>query len=411
MKQKSVILMIALVTLTSCPEYGEKLNQWVQQNAYSYSKALATEDITNRWYGLYGELSNKVNSNLSHTNSRLIQVHKKLNEIDKFIDSDSDSIQGYIKTYDETRLVYSELSDLKPYNEWNKSAFARIDTITSKAEFEISGMRAVGRESLLRSFWEIGDLASKTNNERFKIFYVRSSFSYGNDRLNHENTNIPIEGPYDGSFEGFLATTFPFSIFYSIWEKDKVEEQNEKVKEAIVAFDKLAVSPEEIHKISIKIHDKVKKQFEVYLFALDTLQKQFDSTYSETIKATILRMKIAERALRPEIIRSIDSGSERFYQLFEGQKKLEVFKQAVSEIKKIRIIKNQIESDTTKNKIDRFILLEEYEDRLINIELSLSYYGKQKSFMPWVDEFDVLKKRVLKERTTLNDFKSNFQVK
>lgn len=269
-----VVLLMSCMVLSGCgPDFGDQILEWVRKNARTYSANLTRADLHIRWFDQFNENYRTIAYHQEKADAALHEAYKSTELLSSV---NLVSLKDLLRVYDESKRNIDQLILIQHRMEDIKTLFVRLDSIGTLKQFESAGLRAVGKESLMRSFMEIGDVHEKINKLRYqKIFNLRYSISINTETgaVDHQ-ANQDVEGPsYSGSFEGFLAS-FPITApIYALFIQDEIEEQKKQIKRALDLFDVLSLKPYEQFLISNQYVDSARTAFKPMHQQLDTVYK------------------------------------------------------------------------------------------------------------------------------------------
>lgn len=280
MKRKTIICILLAMSMAvaGCgPDFGDKIYKWVKKNARAYSEQLTRKDLSERWLETFNETYRSIAWFEALCDSELNKVSLSTQKIAV---ANGRSLQELIDLRDRSKRNIDQLIKTQHTLAEIKYLFGRLDSIGTWTQFEQAGLRAVGKETLLRSFMEIGDVHEEMNRLRFRnLFSVKYTISMNTEtgEVTHEASENNTAQTYSGSFEGWLASFFLTAPFYAIFTQDDVEDQIEKIEKSLDLFDELALQQPEQFKISQAYADSARMYFQPFHLRSDSIftgQKQ-----------------------------------------------------------------------------------------------------------------------------------------
>lgn len=270
---------LSLSLLSGCgPDFGDQILRWVRNNARSYSEKLTRADLSVRWLNQFNETYRTIAYYQERADG---QLHRVSQSTTSLLQAPALNLKQILDVQERSRKNMDALITMQHTLQDTRALFGDLDSIGSLHQFEQAGLRAVGKETLMRSFMEVGDVQEEINRLRYwSLFNFKYSISVNTEtgEVTHEAGEDNSAQTYSGSFEGWLAS-FPLTApFYAVFMKDKIEEQIDQIKEAIDLFDELSLKPAEQYVISKYYVDSARTHFR-------TFHAQSDSIFREQQKA------------------------------------------------------------------------------------------------------------------------------
>lgn len=278
--KKYVIISLSFLLFSCGPDFGDKIKKWVDNNARSYSEKLTRADLQVRWLNQFTEhyrtisvYQKEISNNLKENYDIIL-----LNNISKETD-----LSTLLKRNDRTRNSFDKLLKLKSKIDATNILFENLDSIGSIKQFQNAGLRAIGKETLLRSFTEIGNRAEVINNLRYKSFFnIKFTLKLGEDGSVSSEVDHS-EGVQASSYEcpdtldclGQWISDWPIvGSIISVFVEPKIEEQKEIVKEALNDFDKLCLQPKEQYEISLDYVKEARVYYKKHHAYVDSIRNK-----------------------------------------------------------------------------------------------------------------------------------------
>jgi BMFP domain-containing protein YqiC len=393
---KSALLMLFCMTLSSCgPDFGDQIYKWVKENTRSYSEKLTRADLQVRWLNMHTESFRTISYYQEQLAGELTTLKKKINAIDE---APGNRLEKALRQYDLCVSASNELIKIKGLLDETQHLMRELDSIGSIKQFEDAGLRAVGKETLLRSFFEIGAQSEEINKLRYqKLFHVKYSLVIGEDGTVQQQVSPSEEGAgqsYSGdsmgeSLEKFFADFFMTAPFYALFVKDDIEKQVEKVKDALNLFDKLSLTPKDQFLISqqyLKEAREAYKEYEVKVKDLDAVQKstwkllwQLSSTYRYNAETAIAPFKA--RLAEAEFL-----GSEEIQRIMDEESRFTIKTEILNMLAQLVTLRGSISNETDAFK--KIELTEKYHDACTEAEYILKTLHSRMDLAPIYPEIE-----------------------
>lgn len=277
------ILPLALLVLcftTGCgPDFGDKIYDWIERNTRSYSEQLTRADLKVRWMNQFTEHYRVIGVFQKDIGARLSIEYTNISQAMQYQGSD---LESALIQYDRSRMINDRLIEIKQKLDQCDYYFISLDSIGSIRQFNDAGLRAIGKETLLRSFFEIGDQAEKINKMRYeKLFNLKFTLVINeNGDVDQEIGHAESGGKsYSGnnmgeSIEKFFADLFITAPFVALMNEDKIEKQKKRVFEALDRFDELCLTQMEQYAISSEYLEQAKAVYADHHDLCDSIHKQ-----------------------------------------------------------------------------------------------------------------------------------------
>jgi hypothetical protein len=387
---KPALLILFCITLSGCgPDFGDQIYKWVKKNTRSYSEKLTRADLRVRWFNQCTESFRTISYYQEQLAGELANLKKNINVIDEM---PGNRLEKALRQYDLCVSTSNELIRVKGLLDETEHLLQELDSIGSIKQFEDAGLRAVGKETLLRSFFEIGAQSEEINKLRYqKLFNVKYSLVIGEGNTVQQHVGPTDEGAgqsYSGnsmgeSLEKFFGSFFATAPFYALFIEDDIKKQVEKVKDALDLFDKLSLTPLEQYLISqqyLKEAREAYKDYEAKVRDLNAVQKsswkllwQLSSTYRHS----------AETVLAPYKTRLAEAeffGSEEIQRIMDEESRFQIKTEILSMLAQLVTLRDGIsrETDSVK-KIER---TETYHDACVEAEYILKHLHSRMDLAP-----------------------------
>jgi len=379
LRLRFVFLLPLCLSLSSCgPNFGDEIYDWVKNNTRSYSEKLTRADLRVRWLNQFTESFRTISYYQEQINRELAKLKKELNTIDE---EPSNKLEKALRQYDLCVMVSNELIRIKELVDETDYLFKELDSIGSIKQFEDAGLRAVGKETLLRSFFEIGSQSEEINKLRYqKLFHVKYSLVIGDDGKVDQQA-APSEngtGSYSGdsmgeSLEKFFAN-FPVTApFYAMFVEDDIKKQVERVKDALNLFDKLSLTPKDQFIISQEYLKEARDTYKDYRVKTQDLQAVQKSTWKLLWQVTSTYRYNAETAIAPYKARLAEAeflGSEEIQRIMDEESRFTMKNEIISMLSQLVKLRGSITNENDPYK--KVELTERYGDACVEAECILT---------------------------------------
>jgi hypothetical protein len=393
---KSALLVLFCMTLSSCgPDFGDQIYKWIKNNTRSYSEKLTRADLRVRWFNMHTESFRTISYYQEQLAGELIKLKKKINALDE---TPGNRLEKALRQYDLCVSVSNELIRVKGLLDETKLLLMELDSIGSIKQFEEAGLRAVGKETLLRSFFEIGAQSEEINKLRYqKLFHVKYSLIMGEDGTVQQEVSPSEEGAgqsYAGesmgeSLEKFFGSFFATAPFYALFVKDDIEKQVEKVKDALDLFDKLSLTPKDQYLISqeyLKDAREAYKNYHAKVKDLDAVQK---STWKLLWQLSATYRYDAETVIAPYKARLAEAeflGSEEIQRIMDEESRFAMKADMLNMLAQLVALRGSITSETDPFK--KIEWTEKYHDACTEAEYILKTLHSRMDLAPIYAEIE-----------------------
>jgi hypothetical protein len=317
-----ITLLVLLVSSvqTSCAQnitYGDDFIQWVRLNARQYSTDLARADYQTRVLNLflnhYQQSIESIQSVGKNLDSLLLEVQQQesvLASSSYYGDTLSQAMirsqqaQSALITLGKILFIIDEMQERQ----------RRFDSIPSKSNFIYSGLVHVGKENVLES---VVELSHSLTNTLVGDYRLGVSVTMGEDGSasgsvsslgsNETVTIISTAGTYAAMFchPGFAAIPIFLGTNEIIRYYEKVKEQNEKVKEGLVLFEKLVPSSDEFHDFFSEAFVRHREDFDSVKLQCDSLYRQERQMWQQLYSYNIYRLEVARSVITAEKVKML----------------------------------------------------------------------------------------------------------
>lgn len=386
MKKLVVISMLLICVLlpTACgPSFGDDIYKWVKKNARSYSEQLTRADLRVRWLNQFNETYRTIAYYQEKTDSLL---HLMSGETSRVTAYPLTGLKNLLDVQEISKRNVDVLIQLQHELVTTKELFLHLDSIGSVQAFEHAGLRAIGKESLLRSFMEIGDVHEEANNLRYwKLFNFKYSIVLNTEtgEVSHEASDGNGAQTYSGSFEGFLAS-FPLTApFYALFVKDDIEEQIDRIREALDLFDELSLKPAEQYAISRYYVDSARTFFRTFHQQSDSIHKEHHKAWKILYSVNASLYKEAGERLVPYKLEAAEAefgGQREISRILTEEQLFKVRQDVVNMTGSLVAMKQQCLMQSTP--FDRIQKAESFMDACVEAEYIIKALNEKIEFKP-----------------------------
>jgi hypothetical protein len=407
-------LIFLCLTLSGCgPDFGDKIYEWIENNAKSYSEKLTRADLRVRWTKSLTEHYKTITYHSEVVKTQLNQLYNSTENSENRI---SNGLGAILIRYDHSKSILNDLLQVKSILEKNNDLFKSLDSIGNGRQFEAAGLRAIGKETLMRSFIEIGNVQATVNRLRYqKLFSLKYSIAIG------ENGNVSqsidrsdqVDGySYSGSFEGFWLDNPITGPIFSLFIKDDIEEQVERIWEALDRFDELCLKPEDQFKISQEYLKEARVKYADHHKLADSIHVLQKENWLKLYQWNVARFKQAESELQPYKLRLTNDefqGSEAIKNILSEEARFKIRQELIGMVSFVRkkIIHTQKEID----KFKRIENIEGLERNIIEAIYILNVMSERKELISLQGEIKQYKSRIKRDSIMVSSLKKELIIK
>ena len=226
-------------------DFGQRAYDWVESKARYYSDQLTRQDLRVRWRQIenvgYGEIAHA----LGIIDELMQSLHSQTRQVDETFKTNPDELDALVKTYTQSLKARALLFDLLFHFEAIEQRLMFLDAPCGRDVFDRMGLKSLADYNVLESFIAISERAQRANDDRYG-FYIGYTFNLD------ENGNAEEE-PATGKeqLQHFLKSfSFIYDSIFAHFNQDKIDEQKQKLDEAIELFYTRTLTPDEVFEIS-----------------------------------------------------------------------------------------------------------------------------------------------------------------
>ena len=398
---KLTLLLLLCLSLNSCgPNFGNKIYDWVSKHTRSYSEQLTRADLRVRWLNAFTESFRTISYYQEKMAHELEELKKQLRSIESIL---GDNLEKALKQHDLCIATSNRLIQIKNLTDETEELLGTLDSIGSIRQFEAAGLRAVGKETLLRSFMEIGSQSEQINRLRYqKLFHVKYSLVIG------ENGQIQQQATYDdngtGSYSGdnmgeslekFFGSFFATAPIYALFIEDDIEKQVEKIKEALNLFDQLSLQPKEQYLISLEYLKEARDAYKDYRTKVEDLHTQQKTSWKLLWQINATYLYNAETAIAPYKARIAESefrGSKEIQRIIEEEERYARKNEMIALLAALVAMEGDIVRET--NQFRKAELTERYADACAEAECYFDNLHQRYSLLPLYTDIESYQARL-----------------
>lgn len=397
------LILFLIVVLNSCDvDFGDKAYDFINAEGYDQSKRLYESDLNVR---VKNFLILEYNSCWEQLNSNQLKIKSLSKELDYFASNVYTDLETIIFNYDNVTTIFNNLIELKFHIEELESRYIRIDSLHSVYIFIDNGVWTIGRETLLRSFYEVGDATKKNNKERYSRFGMNYSIGSAENEA-----SITVDS-YSGSFEGFWVSLPIVSTIYNLWEAEEIEDQFERLNEAMMHFNEVAISSNEQYQIYKNCVNVKKENFSDHHNNAKELVLLQDSIWHNLFEINCNLIRYYEIKLKPYRIAYLQNkykGSAEIKRILKTEE-IYIVKENIIDLK-VELKSNYRKIKKNKKSIDKLIYIEDFQDAVTEADFVYNYYIKtypilsnEKIIVSFKDDIDKFKNFI---QRSYNEFKN-----
>lgn len=370
--KKLLCFLPLLLFCSGCgPDFGDKIYDWVEANARSYSEQLTRNDLKVRWLKAFSDHYKTIAFHSETARGQMKQLYTST------VNNEAQAGEGLgalLTRYDHSRAMLNELIRVKEILERNDSLFQSLDSIGNGRQFEAAGLRAIGKETLMRSFLEIGETQSTINKLRYqKLFSLKYAIAISENGDVSQSVDNSGEGQgysYSGSFEQFWYDNPVTGPLMSLFVQDDIEEQVDHIWEAIDRFDELCLKPHEQFAISQEYVTVARSKYAEHHRLADSIHLKQKENWLQLYQWNAARFKQAEAGLQPYRLQLAEAefqGSREVQRILDEETRFALRQELVDMVSYVRQ-----QSHELQNENERFAKIEKLE-KLENSIAEASY--------------------------------------
>lgn len=367
---RKILIGSVCLLLAACDyaDFGQRAYDWVSQKARHYSEQLSRQDLSVRWRQIenvgYGEISHS----LTIIDELLQKLHEETRALDDRFKQNPDQLDALVKTYEQAFKARALLFDLLFYFEAIQKRLAFLDSPCGRDDFDRLGLYSVADYSVLESFISISDRAQRANDDRYGI-YVGYTFDLD------ENGN-PEEKPSGGKeqLQHFLKSfTLIYDSIFAAFNQDKIDEQKQKLEEAIDLFNSLTLKPAEVYEISRAECEAMVERTDIERLKAHLTYSNYRQLFDQQQQLQLERQTRSYLELLPVKIQAINDRegfAQAYAHLLDQQKAFTVLQALDKEIN--YVLNKRLKMAVACPDVAGWSLYEDYHDGLLQLQNSLS---------------------------------------
>lgn len=409
MKKVFLFLPLFLLFIGCDPDFGDKIYRWIERNARNYSEQLTHKDLRVRWMKTYTEHYKTISFHSDIVETRLNDLYKSTTNNESYLDN---SLGSFLVRYDHSKSTLQKLISVKETIERNDTLFQSLSNIGNLSQFEAAGLQAIGKETLLRSFLEIGDQQSTINKLRYqKLFSLKYSIAIdenGNLSQRVDQTQLNSEYSYSGRPEEFLYDIPVIGSIFSFLREDDIEEQVDRIKEALDRYDELCLTPREQYEISRNYVQKAKDKYAEHHTLADSIHQLQKDKWLKLFQWNVARFKQAETAIQPfkvQLANDQFQGSEEIQRIVSEESRFRLREEMIEMMDYVR--HRSIEAQMENDRFTKIEKLETFKNSIEEAKFVLNILKDRKKLISLYGEIDAYLQRLKKDSLTAAQINSN----
>ena len=240
----AVFLSATFLFCTGCrADFGDRAVAWVRDNARRYSHDLADADYAARWASHFTARQRQMTLLAQDIELNSAAVYTSLDEA-LTPQPDENVYEAALRQRAASRTSLDVLIATRVQIDELEQASADISAACQRSQFDRLGLAQVGSFGVAASFLGMADAVKQANRNRYGIYVGFTVVTDGNGE--------PMEPA--GATEQLTHFARGISIYVediAAWlNEEEIEDQTQKVHEAIADFDRRVLRPDELYVLS-----------------------------------------------------------------------------------------------------------------------------------------------------------------
>lgn len=389
-RKKLAALLFFGLSMSSCgPDFGDQIYEWIKNNTRRYSEQLTRADLRVRWLNQFTESFRTISYYQEQISTGLNKLKKETDAVNEI---SGNRLEKALRQYDKSIFITNQLITTKTLIDETDHLLKELDSIGNVKQFEDAGLRAIGKETLLRSFFEIGAQSEEINKLRYqKLFHLKYSLVIGENGSVQQNISPSEDGAgqsYSGntmgeSLEKFFGSFFATAPIYALFIENDIEKQVKKVKEAMDLFDKLSLTPKDQFIISQEYLKEARETYKDYRAKTQKLYGTQKDTWKLLWQLNATCRYTAETTIAPYKARLAEAeflGSEEIQRIMDEESRFTIKTEIVTMLSQLVSLRGAITNEHDPFK--KTELTEHYGDACVEAEYILNHLHSRLDLAP-----------------------------